>query len=55
VKRRFEAGLTDFEMKDKVIADMAALKDWDNFDDIGHAISHAYLRVEQDLLVALSS
>lgn len=49
VKRHYEAGLTDFEMKDKVIADMAAFQDWANFDDIGRAISHAYLRVEQDL------
>jgi glyoxylase-like metal-dependent hydrolase (beta-lactamase superfamily II) len=49
VKRHYEAGLTDFEMKDEVIADMAAFKDWDNFDDIGRAISHAYLRVEEDL------
>jgi len=49
VKRHYEAGLSDFEMKDKVIEDMAAFKDWDNFDDIGRAISHAYLRVEEDL------
>ena len=49
VKRHYEAGLSDFEMRDKVIADMADFKDWDNFDDIGRAISHAYLRVEQDL------
>jgi glyoxylase-like metal-dependent hydrolase (beta-lactamase superfamily II) len=49
VKRHYEAGLSDFEMKDEVIEDLAAFKDWDNFDDIGRAISHAYLRVEQDL------
>jgi glyoxylase-like metal-dependent hydrolase (beta-lactamase superfamily II) len=49
VRRHYEAGLSDFEMKDQVIADMAAFKDWDNFDDIGRAISHAYLRVEEDL------
>jgi glyoxylase-like metal-dependent hydrolase (beta-lactamase superfamily II) len=49
VKRHYEAGLTDFEMKDKVTEDMAAFKDWSNFDDIGRAISHAYLRVEEDL------
>jgi len=49
VKRHYEAGLTDFEMKDEVIEDMAAFKDWSNFDDIGRAISHAYLRVEEDL------
>lgn len=49
VKRHYVAGLLDFEMKDKVIEDMAAFKDWDNFDDIGRAISHAYLRVEENL------
>ena len=49
VKRHYEAGLSDFEMKDNVIEDMAAFKDWDNFDDVGRAISHAYLRVEEDL------
>jgi len=49
VRRHYEDGLTDFEMKDKVIEDMADFEDWDNFDDIGRAISHAYLRVEQDL------
>ena len=49
VKRHYEAGLSDFEMKEKVIDDMAAFKDWGNFEDIGRAISHAYLRVEQDL------
>jgi len=36
-------------MRDRVIAVMAGFKDWDNLDDIGRAISHAYLRVEQDL------
>ena len=49
IKRHYEAGLSDFEMKDKVIEDMAVFKDWDNFDDIGRAISHAYIRVEEDL------
>ena len=49
VRRHYEAGLSDFEMKDKVIKDMAGFSDWDNFDDIGRAISHAYLRVEEDL------
>jgi hypothetical protein len=49
VKHHYEAGLSDFEMKDKVIEDMGVFKDWDNFDDIGRAISHAYLRVEEDL------
>lgn len=49
VKRHYEAGLSDFEMKDEVIEDMATFEDWDNFDDIGRAIGHAYLRVEEDL------
>ncbi len=49
VKRHFEAGLSDFEMRDKVIEDLAAFKDWNGFDQIGEAISHAYLRIEQDL------
>ena len=28
VKRHYQAGLSDFEMKEKVIDDMAAFKDW---------------------------
>lgn len=47
--RPVEAGLSDFEMRDKVIEDLAAFKDWNGFDQIGEAISHAYLRIEQDL------
>lgn len=42
-------GLKDFEMKDKVIADLKAYRDWALFDSqIGKLISLAYLQSEQE-------
>jgi glyoxylase-like metal-dependent hydrolase (beta-lactamase superfamily II) len=42
-------GLSDFEMKDKVVADLSAYHAWPGFDhEIGKLISIAYLQIERD-------
>lgn len=48
--RKYQAqGLTDFEMKDKVLADLKPYHKWATFDDeIGKLISLAYLQAEQE-------
>ena len=46
VTRYYKQGLTDFEMKDKVINDLSEFKDWHNFKEIGRVISFVYQEVE---------
>lgn len=48
VTRYYMQGMTDFEMKEKVIKDMAEFKDWHNFKEMGRVISYIYQEVEQD-------
>ncbi|MGA7964994.1 MAG: MBL fold metallo-hydrolase [Gammaproteobacteria bacterium] len=48
VRKYYQQGLTDYEMKDKVAADLAEFKDWQNFDQLGRVISFVYLQVEQE-------
>ncbi|WP_455208657.1 MBL fold metallo-hydrolase [Kaarinaea lacus] len=49
VKKYFEAGLSDFEMKPKVIKSLAQYQDWTGVDEnIGRLISLAYLEVENE-------
>lgn len=48
VTRYYKEGLSDFEMKDKVIEDVTEFKDWNNFNEIGRVISHLYQEVERD-------
>ncbi len=48
VSKYYDQGLSDYEMKKKVAADLAAFKDWYNFDQLGRVISFAYLQVERD-------
>lgn len=49
VKKYYAQGLSDFEMKDKVIKDMAAYNQWAMFDArLGHLINLAYLQVEAE-------
>jgi len=49
VRKYYERGLGDFEMKDRVVRDLAAYKDWKNFDaEIGRAIGVVYLQVESE-------
>ncbi len=49
VRKYYDQGLSDFEMKPKVVKDLSAYKDWVRFDDeIGRAISLVYLQVEAE-------
>ena len=49
VKKHFEAGLSDFEMKPKVIKALHNYKGWSGFDEnIGRLINLAYLEVENE-------
>jgi glyoxylase-like metal-dependent hydrolase (beta-lactamase superfamily II) len=48
VKKYYAKGMSDFEMKDKVIADLKPYQHWAMFDnEIGKLISLAWLQVEQ--------
>ncbi len=47
VKRHYDAGLKDYEMKDKVLNDLAEFSDWNGFDLMGKMISVVYLQVEE--------
>ncbi len=46
VKKNYDAGLQDYEMKAKVEADLAEFRDWFNFDQLGKMISFVYQQVE---------
>ncbi|PCJ88367.1 MAG: MBL fold metallo-hydrolase [Thiotrichaceae bacterium] len=46
VQRYYDEGLEDFEMRDKVIADLKEFSDWSGFDRIGSLINSVYLQVE---------
>ena len=49
VKKHYEQGLSDFEMKPKVIKALAKYKNWSGFDEyIGRLINLAYLEVESE-------
>jgi len=49
VKKYFTQGTSDFDMKDKVIADLKPYQKWADFDsEIGRLISLAYLQVEAE-------
>lgn len=48
VKKYYAQGLSDFEMKDKVVAELKPYQQWATFDsEIGKLISLAWLQVEQ--------
>jgi glyoxylase-like metal-dependent hydrolase (beta-lactamase superfamily II) len=48
VGRLYEEGLSDFEMKDAVVASLSEYKDWSGFgDQVGKHISLAVLEIEQ--------
>jgi len=46
VETYYDEGLADFEMRDKVVEDMAEFSEWNGFDDIGRLISHIYQQIE---------
>ncbi len=48
VKKYYDQGLNDFEMKDKVMKDLAAYKDWVDFDRLPRVINAVYLQIEAE-------
>ena len=48
VKKYYDQGLSDFDMKDKVMRDLGAYKDYYGFDSLGHVINAAYLQIEAE-------
>ncbi len=48
VKKYYDAGLSDFEMKDKVMQDLSKYRDWHRFSELGRVISFVYLQIEQE-------
>ncbi|MCR4301976.1 MAG: MBL fold metallo-hydrolase [Sulfuricaulis sp.] len=48
VTKYYKQGLADYEMKDKVIHDMAKYENWDNFNEMGRVISFVYREIEKE-------
>ncbi|MDH5368532.1 MAG: MBL fold metallo-hydrolase [Gammaproteobacteria bacterium] len=48
VTRYYNQGLSDFEMKEKVIKDLSEFKDWHNFNEMGRVIAYVFQEVEND-------
>lgn len=48
VSNYFDQGMEGYEMKDKVIEDLDAYKDWNNFNEMGRVINFVYQEVERD-------
>ena len=48
VKKYYDQGLSDFEMKEKVMNDLTAYKNYYGFDDLGRVINAAYLQIEAE-------
>jgi glyoxylase-like metal-dependent hydrolase (beta-lactamase superfamily II) len=46
VQRYYDEGLEDFEMRDKVVADLSDFSDWSGYDGIGRLISFVYQQIE---------
>jgi len=47
VKRHYDAGLKDYEMRDQVAKDLSDFSDWFGFDQLGRMISFVFLQVEE--------
>ena len=48
IQRYYDEGLQDFEMKDKVVADLAEFSTWSGMDGIGRMINFVYRQIEAD-------
>jgi glyoxylase-like metal-dependent hydrolase (beta-lactamase superfamily II) len=46
VENYYDEGLSDFEMRDKVVADLKEFSDWSGYEGIGRLISFVYQQVE---------
>ena len=48
VKKYYDQGMSDFDMKEKVMSDLAAYKNYYDFDSLGRIINAAYLQIEAE-------
>lgn len=48
VTKHFKEGLSAADMKEPVLKDLQAYKDWRNFNELGKVITYVYQEVEQD-------
>jgi glyoxylase-like metal-dependent hydrolase (beta-lactamase superfamily II) len=48
VKRYYDEGMQDYEMRDRVAADLSAFADWFGFDQLGRLISFVYQQIEAE-------
>lgn len=48
VNKYYKQGLLGYEMKEKVVKDLAEFKDWNNFVEIGRVINYVYQEIERD-------
>ncbi len=48
VKKHYETGMLDYEMRDLVAIDLQEYSEWFNFDELGRMISFVYQEVEAD-------
>ena len=46
VQKYYDEGLSDFEMRDKVVGDLKEFKDWSGYEGIGRLISFIFQQVE---------
>jgi len=46
VRKHYRAGLNEYEMKGRIIAEMAEYKNWHNFDEMGRVINFVYHEIE---------
>jgi len=46
VKRYYKDGLSDFEIAERLKVDLAAYKQWYDFDKLGGVVSQMYLQIE---------
>ncbi|MDH3979282.1 MAG: MBL fold metallo-hydrolase [Gammaproteobacteria bacterium] len=47
-EKYYKQGLQDFEMKGRIVKDLAEFNDWDQFNEIGRVLSYVYKEVEND-------
>ena len=48
VMNHYKQGLSDYEMRDKIVGEMAEYRDWHNFNEMGRVISFVYHEVEKE-------
>ena len=48
IKKHYDAGMLDYEMRDLVATDLKEFREWFNFNELGRLISFVYLQIETD-------